>query len=286
MSTILMTKNKILDGRAISSAILSELKTKIHRLDGIPTLVAILVGDDPASKIYVSMKQKRAKEIGINTRVINLPASTSQEQLHETIQDLNEDKTVDGILLQLPLPQHLDSNQAIAIIDPNKDVDGLNYINFGKLHMGLEGFNPCTPLGVIEMLKRSDVKMEGKDAVVIGRSNLVGKPLARMLEMENATVTLCHSKTRNLKRYTEYADIVVSAVGKPQTITADMIKQGAVVVDVGISRTKNGLVGDVDFELVKLKASKITPVPGGVGPMTIAMLMSNTVNAFERRRYT
>ncbi len=283
MALMTIPSHKIIDGKSIAVQVLQELKREIALLPRSPSLTAILVGDDPASQIYVNMKQKRATEIGIRTELIRLPKDIPQKKLHDLIHDLNANPEVDGILLQLPLPSHLDANQAIALIDPYKDVDGLNYINSGKLHMGLRGFNPCTPLGVIELLERSQVKLEGSDAVVVGRSNLVGKPLARLLEQKNATVTLCHSKTRNLKHYTRFADIVVSAVGKPNTITADMVKDGCIVVDVGITRTPSGLKGDVDFEMVSLKASKITPVPGGVGPMTIAMLMKNTVEAYKGR---
>ncbi len=283
MALMTIPSHKIIDGKSIAVQVLQELKREIALLPRSPSLTAILVGDDPASQIYVNMKQKRATEIGIRTELIRLPKDIPQKKLHDLIHDLNANPEVDGILLQLPLPGHLDANQAIALIDPYKDVDGLNYINSGKLHMGLRGFNPCTPLGVIELLERSQVKLEGSDAVVVGRSNLVGKPLARLLEQKNATVTLCHSKTRNLKHYTRFADIVVSAVGKPNTITADMVKDGCIVVDVGITRTPSGLKGDVDFEMVSLKASKITPVPGGVGPMTIAMLMKNTVEAYKGR---
>lgn len=277
--------SKIIDGKAIAAQILFELQQEIRTFPNQPSLTAILVGDDPASQIYVNMKQKKANEIGIKTSVIRLPDDISQRRLHDVIQDLNFNPEIDGILLQLPLPTHLDPNKAIALIDPQKDVDGLNYINSGKLHLGLQCFNPCTPLGVIELLERSGVNIEGSDAVVVGRSNLVGKPLARLLEQKNATVTLCHSKTKDLKRYTKYADILISAVGKPNTITADMVKEGAVVIDVGISRTAEGLKGDVDFNMVYLKASRITPVPGGVGPMTIAMLMKNTVVAYKGRRF-
>ncbi len=283
MALMTIPSHKIIDGKSIAVQVLQELKREIALLPRSPSLTAILVGDDPASQIYVNMKQKRATEIGIRTELIRLPKDIPQKKLHDLIHDLNANPEVDGILLQLPLPSHLDANQAIALIDPYKDVDGLNYINSGKLHMGLRGFNPCTPLGVIELLERSQVKLEGSDAVVVGRSNLVGKPLARLLEQKNATVTLCHSKTRNLKHYTRFADIVVSAVGKPNTITADMVKDGCIVVDVGITPTPSGLKGDVEFEMVSLKASKITPVPGGVGPMTIAMLMKNTVEAYKGR---
>ncbi len=282
--TELVNPSKIIDGNAVAGQVLEELAKKIKQESLAPHLAAILVGNDPASKIYVNMKQKRASEIGIKTTVFRLNDETSQEKLHQAIHDLNMNSDIDGILLQLPLPSHLNPNRAISIIHPEKDVDGLNYINSGKLHMGLAGFIPCTPLGIIELLKRSGITLEGANAVVVGRSNLVGKPLARLLEQHNATVTLCHSKTKSLEAFTRMADIVVSAVGKPKTITANMVKEGAVVIDVGITRTPNGLVGDVDFPMVALKASKITPVPGGVGPMTIAMLMRNTVTAHVLRR--
>ncbi len=276
---------ELISGKEISGQIYEEIKERLAKIEGDkPNLVVILVGDDPASQVYVGMKEKKTKELGMRGQVFRLPAETTQEELHEKIQELNADPDVNGILLQLPLPKHLDAKKAIEHISPDKDVDGLHYVNVGKLHLGEDCFIPCTPYGIIQMLERKGVEIEGKHAVVIGRSNLVGKPIARLLEQRNATVSICHSRTKNLEKFTLDADILVVAVGRPQVIKANQVKEGAVVIDVGINRVDGKLVGDVDFNSVKEKASMITPVPGGVGPMTICMLMYNTVRAYDIQR--
>ncbi len=276
---------ELISGKEISGQIYEEIKERLAKIEGNkPNLVVILVGDDPASQVYVGMKEKKTKELGMRGQVFRLSAETTQEELHEKIQELNADPDVNGILLQLPLPKHLDAKKAIEHISPDKDVDGLHYVNVGKLHLGEDCFIPCTPYGIIQMLERKEVEIEGKHAVVIGRSNLVGKPIARLLEQRNATVSICHSRTKDLEKFTLDADILVVAVGRPQVIKADQVKEGAVVIDVGINRVDGKLVGDVDFNSVKEKASMITPVPGGVGPMTICMLMYNTVRAYDIQR--
>ena len=276
---------ELISGKEISTQIYDEIKKTLEDIQGEkPNLMVILVGDDPASQVYVGMKEKKTKELGMRGEVIRLPADTTQNTLHAKIQELNENPEVNGILLQLPLPKHLDSKAAISRISPDKDVDGLHYVNVGKLHLGEDSFIPCTPYGIVQMLERTGVEIEGKHAVVIGRSNLVGKPIARLLEQRNATVTICHSRTKDLAKHTLDADILVVAMGRPKAIGADMVKEGAVVIDVGIHRVDGKLVGDVDFEGVKEKASMITPVPGGVGPMTICMLMHNTLRAYKIQR--
>jgi len=273
---------ELISGKEISAQIYDEIKNTLEDIQGEkPNLMVILVGDDPASKVYVGMKEKKTKELGMRGEVVRLPAATTQDTLHAKIQELNDNPEVNGILLQLPLPKHLDSKAAISRISPDKDVDGLHYVNVGKLHLGYDSFIPCTPYGIIQMLERKGVEIEGKHAVVIGRSNLVGKPIARLLEQRNATVTICHSRTKDLAKHTLDADILVVAMGRPKAIGADMVKGGAVVIDVGIHRVDGKLVGDVDFDGVKEKASMITPVPGGVGPMTICMLMHNTLRAYK-----
>lgn len=270
----------LIDGKRIAKEIRQQLKSDIQDMQIKPHLVVILVGDDPASQVYVRMKERDAKEIGMISTVIRKSADISQKELKELIMSLNEDNTVHGILLQLPIPQHLNPNEMIDLIHPNKDVDGLHDVNVGRLHNGKRGLTPCTPTGCMELLKRYNITISGKRAVVIGRSNLVGRPIARMLEQENATVTICHSKTQNLGEITRMADILVVAIGRPKQITKEMVKKGAVIIDVGINRDENGkLVGDVDFENVKEMCEYITPVPGGVGPMTRAMLLVNTKNA-------
>lgn len=271
-----------IDGKQVAADIREELKVEIATLDPKPKLVAVLVGDDPASQVYVGMKEKQSNAVGMAGEVIRLPKESTQVEVEALIQKLNDAPTVNGILLQLPLPKGLDAKKAISLISPAKDVDGLNPISIGKLHLGQETFIPCTPFGIMQLFKRYNVDIEGKHAVVIGRSDLVGKPIARLLEQANATVTICHSRTHDLQRYTKSADILVAAVGRPKMITGDMIKDGAVVIDVGINRVDGKLVGDVDYESAKDVASLITPVPGGVGPMTIAMLLSNTVIAYKR----
>ncbi len=248
----------------------------------VPTLACVLVGDDPASKVYVANKEKACAMVGINSVVKKLPANATQEQVAEVISSLNADKNISGILLQLPLPKHLDENALINLISPSKDVDGLTDLNLGRLFAGKHIVAPCTATGIIDLLDHYNLEIAGKRAVVIGRSLLVGKSVANLLEQRNATVTVCHSKTQNLAEITRQADILVVAIGKPNYVTADMVKDGAVVIDVGINRLATGLVGDVDFANVKDKTSYITPVPGGVGPMTIAELLQNTLTLHEQ----
>jgi len=284
---------KIIDGKQVAQEIRAELKAEVSRLkqEGIvPGLGVILVGDDPASKSYVTAKEKACAEIGLYSDDNRLPADTSQEELLRLVRSMNENPRIHGILVQLPLPKHLDESQVLLAIDPAKDVDGFHPTNVGKMVVGEKAFLPCTPHGVVQLLVRSGVKIEGAHVVVVGRSNIVGKPVANMLlqkkENANATVTVCHTRTRDIGYFTRQADIIIAAAGRPNTITADMVKDGAVVIDVGVNRVddpskKKGyrLVGDVDFEAVKEKASLITPVPGGVGPMTITMLLYNTVQS-------
>jgi len=279
---------KIIDGKKVAAEIKVELAVEVKRLqkekDLTPGLAVVLVGDDPASEVYVSQKEKACKELGIFSQKHVLPADAPEVELLDLIDQLNNDPAIDGILVQLPLPRHIDEYKVITAIDPDKDVDGFHPINIGRLVVGAEGFKPCTPHGVIQLLKRSGVELAGAEAVVVGRSNIVGKPVALMLLQENATVDISHSKTRNLGEVTRRADVLVVATGRPETVTSDMVKEGVVIIDVGVNRLDGGkLVGDVDFDSVYEKASAITPVPGGVGPMTIAMLMFNTVEAGRRR---
>lgn len=278
---------KIIDGKKISAAVKDEIRDEAARLkaEGInPCLAVIIVGDDPASKIYVSNKERACEYTGIISKRFSLPADTSTEQLLELIEKLNSDKTVNGILCQLPLPRGLDERAVIDAIAPQKDVDAFHPVNVGKIMTGNFDFLPCTPAGIMEMLNFEGVEIEGKNCVVIGRSNIVGKPMAMLLLHKNGTVTVCHSKTPNLAEVTKNADILVSAVGKAGFVTADMVKDGAVVIDVGMNHDENGkLCGDVLFDEVEKKASLITPVPGGVGPMTIAMLMKNTLTAVKKQ---
>ncbi|WP_457571009.1 bifunctional methylenetetrahydrofolate dehydrogenase/methenyltetrahydrofolate cyclohydrolase FolD [Desulfovulcanus sp.] len=278
---------KILNGKETAAQIRQELKEEIIQLKSqagrAPGLAVILVGDDPASQVYVRNKEKACAEVGIVSRGFRLPADISQAELEDKIRALNDDPEIDGILLQLPLPKGLDSQRCLELILPEKDVDGFHPVNVGKLTLGLDGFRSCTPAGIMTLLKRYDLSVQGKKAVVIGRSNIVGKPLALMLLQENATVTICHSRTKDLPAEVSQADFVFAAVGRAKFVTADMVKDGAVVVDVGINRTEEGLVGDCDFENLKDKVSAITPVPGGVGPMTIAQLLVNTVQSFKNR---
>lgn len=273
----------LMDGKALAAKIRGELKKETEKLAEkgiVPKLAVILVGDNPASKIYVRNKSKACVESGVEYEEVLLGAETSMEELLSIIDNLNNRKDINGILLQSPIPNGLDINKAFERIDYTKDVDGFNPINVGKLLIGVDTFISCTPYGIIRMLKEYNIAIEGKNAVVIGRSNIVGKPMAQCLLNENATVTICHSKTKNIAEITKKADILISAVGKLNMVTADMVKEGAVIVDVGMNRKPDGkLAGDVDFENVKDKASYITPVPGGVGPMTIAMLMTNVVKA-------
>lgn len=278
---------QIIDGKAISAQIKEEVKARVavYRERGAEiTLAVVQVGNDPASSVYVGNKKKACAYVGIRSLSYELPEETTEEELLALIADLNERVDVHGILVQLPLPQQIDEHKVICAIDPSKDVDGFHPQNVGALCTGEEGFVSCTPAGIIQLLKRSGIVIEGRECVVIGRSNIVGKPMALLLLRENGTVTICHSKTKNLKETAKRADILVAAVGKPRMITADYVKEGAVVIDVGIHRNKdNKLCGDVDYESVAPLSAAITPVPGGVGPMTIAMLMYNCVEAFRFR---
>ena len=275
---------QIIDGKKISQDIKDELKEKVTALKDTGTEVAlavIQVGNDPASSVYVRNKKKACEYIGIRSLSYELPEETTEDALIELIEKLNKDETVNGILVQLPVPKHIDPDKIIRTISPEKDV--FHPQNVGKLVIGEEGFVSCTPAGVIQLLKRSGIEISGKNCVVVGRSNIVGKPMALLMLRENATVTIAHSKTKNLKELCQTADILIVAIGKPQFITADYVKEGAVVIDVGIHRDENNkLCGDVRYEEVAEKASAITPVPGGVGPMTIAMLMSNCVESLNR----
>ena len=276
---------QIIDGKAISKQIKEEcrLKAERYKAQGIEiTLAVIQVGSDPASGVYVRNKKRACEECGIKSLSYELPEETSEEELLSLIGRLNADWEVHGILVQLPLPEQIDEDKVIQAIDVAKDVDGFHPMSAGALCTGQKGFVSCTPAGIIELLKRSNIEISGKECVVAGRSNIVGKPAALLLLRENGTVTLCHSKTADLKEVTKRADILVVAVGRPKFITADYVKEGAVVIDVGIHRNENGkLCGDVDFDSVAPKCSAITPVPGGVGPMTIAMLMSNCVASVD-----
>lgn len=276
---------KLLKGKEVSDRIKDELKEEITKLKerGInPGLAVILVGDDPASKVYVSNKKKACEYVGINSYEYVLPAETSQDEVIELINKLNNDDKVSGILCQLPVPKHIDEQAIINAINPKKDVDAFHPVNVGKIMTGNYDFVPCTPAGVMELVKESGIDVNGKECVVVGRSNIVGKPMSMLLLHKNGTVTVCHSRTQNLAEKTRNADILVAAVGIPNFITGDMIKPGAVVIDVGINRiAPKKLVGDVEFESAEKIAGAITPVPGGVGPMTIAMLMKNTVKAAE-----
>lgn len=268
----------------MSAQVKEEVKQETLRLKqeyGVtPGLAVVIVGDDPASRVYVNNKKKACELVGFRSEEYALPEKTTQEELLELVNELNEKKDINGILVQLPLPKHLDDKAVIEAINPIKDVDAFHAVNVGKIMLGEYDFLPCTPAGVMEMLHSYDISVSGKNCVVIGRSNIVGKPMAMLLLHENATVTICHSKTVNLSEVCSQADILVAAVGRPKFVTADMVKEGAVVIDVGMDRDENGkLCGDVDFENVKDKCSYITPVPGGVGPMTIATLMKNTIKA-------
>ncbi len=277
---------QLIDGKKISAEIKDELKAKVQRMKegGVSVCLAVIqVGNDPASSIYVNNKKKACAYIGIESLAYELPEETTQEELVELVEKLNEDKKVNGILVQLPLPAHIDSDAIIRTISPDKDVDGFHPESVGRLCIGADGFVSCTPAGVIQLLKRSGIEIAGKECVVIGRSNIVGKPMSILLLRENGTVTVAHSRTRNLKEVTRRADILVVAIGKPRFINSEYVKENAVVIDVGMHRNaENKLCGDVDFEDVKGRVSAITPVPGGVGPMTIAMLMYNCVRAAEK----
>lgn len=277
---------KLIDGKAISAAVKEQVRAEVANLaeKGIKTgLAVIIVGEDPASKIYVANKKKACEALGIVSQEYALPADTSEEELLALIKELNAAPNINGILCQLPLPSHLDEKLIINSISPEKDVDAFHPHNVGRIMIGDYDFVPCTPAGIMEMLAYEGISVEGKTCVVIGRSNIVGKPMGMLLLHKNGTVTICHSKTKNLAAICRTADILVAAVGRANFVTADMVKEGAVVIDVGMNRTEGKLCGDVDFENVKGKASAITPVPGGVGPMTIAMLMKNTLTAAKRQ---
>ncbi|NQV31068.1 MAG: bifunctional methylenetetrahydrofolate dehydrogenase/methenyltetrahydrofolate cyclohydrolase FolD [Phycisphaeraceae bacterium] len=287
---------QIIDGKQVAADMRAELKEQVAQLKTqgvVPGLGVILVGDDPASRSYVTAKERACEDIGLHSDDNRRPVDTTQKDLLALVQKMNADPKINGILVQLPLPKHLDEDEVLLAIDPDKDVDGFHPVSVGRMVVGQKSFLSCTPHGVIQLLLRSGVTIEGAHVVIVGRSNIVGKPLANMLiqknPMGNATVTVCHTRTKDMARFTREADIVIAAAGWPNTVTADMVKDGAVVIDVGVNRVedatkKNGyrLVGDVDFEAIKEKASFITPVPGGVGPMTITMLLYNTVESAKR----
>ena len=275
---------QIIDGKKVSANVKESVRLECERLvkeHGVtPGLAVVIVGDDPASRVYVNNKKKACELVGFKSEEYALPAETTQEELLSLVDTLNNKDDINGILVQLPLPKHLDDKSVIERISPKKDVDAFHAVNVGKIMLGEYDFLPCTPAGVMEMLHQYEITVEGKQCVVIGRSNIVGKPMGMLLLHENGTVTICHSRTANLKEVCQRADILVAAVGRAKFVTADMVKDGAVVIDVGMNRDENGkLCGDVDFENVKDKCSYITPVPGGVGPMTIATLMKNTIKA-------
>ncbi len=276
----------IIDGKKIAAKLRDNLKKKIKDIkstfNSVPGLTVILIGNDPASKIYVKNKEKFSKEIGINSEVIKYPENVEEKVVLAKIEELNKNKKVSGILVQLPLPKHINKKKVIETILPSKDVDGFHPINIGNLSSGYDSSIPCTPLGCFILLKEVEKNLSGKHAVVIGRSNLNGKPMAQLLLRENCTVTITHSKTKDLKAECNKADIIIAAVGKPKLVKGDWVKKNAIVIDVGINKTDSGIVGDVDFEEVSKIARAITPVPGGVGPMTIACLLNNTVECFKR----
>jgi methylenetetrahydrofolate dehydrogenase (NADP+) / methenyltetrahydrofolate cyclohydrolase len=278
---------RIIDGKAVAAAVRERVAAEVAAFDGergrTPVLATVIIGDDPASEVYVAGKHRASKEVGIRSRHHGLPAETSEAELLALVEEMNRDDDVDGILVQLPVPDHIDPDRVVAAIDPAKDVDGLTPINAGLLAHGMPGLVSCTPAGVMELLRHEGVELEGSEAVVVGRSKLVGVPVARLLLAANATVTACHSRTRDLAAVCRRADVLVAAVGVPRLLGADAVKPGAVVIDVGVNRTDDGLVGDVDFDAVGQIASAITPVPGGVGPMTVAMLLVNTLAAARAR---
>lgn len=271
---------ELLDGKTLANDILDKLSLKVKQLDTAPNLVVIQVGNDPASSVYVRNKERTAERVGINSETVKLSKHITQDELLEIIDKYNHFTSVNGILVQLPLPKHIDEQVILEAISPMKDVDGFHPLNVGKLNIGQKQMIPSTPAGIMELLKANHIELEGKHVVIVGRSNIVGKPLAHLLLEANATVTIAHSKTKDLKHLTKQADILVVAVGQPELITEDYVKDGTVVIDVGINRTESGLKGDVDFNNVKSKVAAITPVPGGVGPMTIAMLMNQTYQAY------
>lgn len=281
---------RIIDGKAIAAGVRADVAAAVNALPAQPTLAVVLVGDDPASHVYVASKVKTTNEVGMRSVEIRLPAETTQDDLLARVAALSADPEVDGILVQLPLPGHIDERKVIHALRPDKDVDGFHPVNAGRLMLGEPGFQPATPAGIVEMLRRSGIETAGRHAVVVGRSNIVGRPMANLLLHKglDATVTVCHSRTRELAALTRQADLLIAAIGRPHFVTADMVREGAVVVDVGINRVDDAsrergyrLVGDVDFEAVAPKASWITPVPGGVGPLTIAMLLRNTLAAAQ-----
>jgi methylenetetrahydrofolate dehydrogenase (NADP+)/methenyltetrahydrofolate cyclohydrolase len=281
---------ELIDGKSLAESIIQTIKEKVDKIINLskrpPCLAVILVGDDPASTVYVAHKRKKCETIGFKSEFFSLPATSSQEKLNNLIKTLNESDQVDGILLQLPLPKELNSDEALDLIDPKKDVDGLTSFNQGLLCQGRSAFEPCTPKGIITMIHSAGISIQGKKACVIGRSRLVGLPMALLLNQHNATVSLVHRHTKNPKDYTQEADILVVAAGVPHLVDDSWLKKGAVVIDVGIHRNKEGkLIGDVNFEKASKKASKISPVPGGVGPMTVASLMENTLKAYEERYF-
>lgn len=277
---------EIINGQELATKLREEMKQDVNQLKekGItPHLTVILIGDDPASHSYVNGKKKASSEVGISSHIIRMESTVTEEELLQKIAQLNADDSVHGILVQLPIPEHIDEQKIIEAIDPKKDVDGFHPINIGRMIVGQDAFLPCTPFGIIKMLQSKNIEIEGNHVVVIGRSNIVGKPMGQLLLNENATVTYCHSRTKDLKKYTKDADILIVAVGKEHVIDASFIKENAVVIDVGVNRTSDGkLTGDVDFEDVKKKAAFLTPVPKGVGPMTITMLLANTIKAAKR----
>ena len=277
---------EIIDGKELAKKIKSDLKEKVDKLKEngiIPKLAVIMVGDNPASKVYVKNKSKACQNVRIEFEEYLFDASIDEKELLDIIEKLNNDNSITGILLQAPIPKHLNINKAFGTISPKKDVDGFNPLNIGKLAIGEDTFISCTPYGIVKMLEEYNIKTEGKHVVILGRSNIVGKPLIQCMLNLNSTVTVCHSKTQNIKEITKTADILISAIGKPKFVTEDMVKPGAVVIDVGINKLEDGsLVGDVDFDNIIKKASFITPVPGGVGPMTIAMLLTNVVKAANK----
>lgn len=276
---------QLLDGKTMSNELREKLALRVENLKArgvTPGLAVILVGEDPASQIYVKNKGLGCAQVGMHSVTIRMPETTTQQELETQIDQLNGDSSIHGILVQLPLPAGLDEAAALARIAPEKDVDGFHVVNAGKLFTGQKGVVACTPKGAMEMIRRTGIDLSGKEAVVVGRSNIVGKPMAMLLLQQNATVTMCHSRTQHLAEHTRRADVLVAAVGKPRFITADMVKPGAIVIDVGINRVDGKVVGDVDFDAVKEVASWITPVPGGVGRMTITMLLENTIEAAER----
>ena len=279
----------IIDGKKIAEKLRVELKKKIIEFKAtyksVPGLTVILIGEDPASKIYVKNKQKYAKDIGINSEIIKYQENVDEKTVLDKISKLNNDKKISGILVQLPLPKQINKKKIIDAIHPEKDVDGFHPVNVGNLSSGYEGKVPCTPLGCYLLLRKVEKDLKGKHAVIIGRSNLNGKPMAQLLLKENCTVTITHSKTKDLKNECKRADIIIAAVGQPKLVKGDWVKKGAIVIDVGINKTANGLEGDVDFEEVSKVAKAITPVPGGVGPMTIACLLSNTIECFKRSNF-